>query len=62
MNGDPSQIDLINKSESGLLKSKKILQDVKEVKFIEFDDKDVARHPLVAKIVKAYQKKTDDKS
>ena len=62
VNGDPSQIDLINKSESGLLKSKKILQDVKEVKFIEFDDKDVARHPLVAKIVKAYQKKTDDKS
>tara|TARA_B100000945_G_scaffold320813_1_gene332239 strand:- start:1079 stop:2092 length:1014 start_codon:yes stop_codon:yes gene_type:complete len=62
VNGDPSQIDLINKSESGLLKSKKILQDVKEVKFIEFDDKDVARHPLVAKIVKAYQKKTNDKS
>ena len=62
VNGDPSQNDLINKSESGLLKSKKILQDVKEVKFIEFDDKDVARHPLVAKIVKAYQKKTDDKS
>merc|ERR1712093_963360 len=35
VNGDPSQIDLINKNESGLLKSKKILQEVKEIKFIE---------------------------
>ena len=47
---------------SGLLKTKKILEDVKEVKFIEFDHNDVARHPLVAKIVKAYQKKIDDKN
>ncbi len=62
VNGDPSQIDLVNKSESGLLKTKKILQDVKEVKFVEFDHGDVARHPLVAKIVKAYQKKIDDKN
>tara|TARA_Y100001970_G_scaffold234018_1_gene292067 strand:+ start:7542 stop:8555 length:1014 start_codon:yes stop_codon:yes gene_type:complete len=62
VNGDPSQIDLINKNDSGLLKSKKILQNVKEVKFVEFDHNDVARHPLVAKIVKAYQKKIDDKN
>ncbi len=62
VNGDPSQIDLINKSDSGLLKTKRILQEVKEVKFVEFDHNDVARHPLVAKIVEAYQKKTDDKS
>ncbi len=62
VNGDPSQIDLINKSDSGLLKTKNILQDVKEIKFIEFDHNDVARHPLVTKIVKAYQKKIDDKN
>ena len=62
VNGDPSQIDLINKNDSGLLKTKRILQEVQEVKFIEFDHNDVARHPLVAKIVKAYQKKIDDKS
>ena len=62
VNGDPSQIDLINKNDSGLLKSKKILKDVKEIKFIEFDHNDVARHPLVAKIVEAYQKKIDDKN
>jgi len=62
VNGDPSQIDLINKNDSGLLKTKKILNEVQEVKFIEFDHNDVARHPLVAKIVKAYQKKIDDKN
>ena len=57
VNGDPSQIDLINKSQSGLLKSKDILKDLKEIKIIEFDHKDVVRHPLVSKIIRAYQKK-----
>ena len=62
VNGDPSQVDLINKNHSGLLKSKKILQDIKEVKCIEFDHTDVVRHPLVSKIIQAYQQNTDDKS
>jgi len=63
VNGDPSQIDLINKSQSGLIKSKDILKDLKEIKIIEFDHTDVVRHPLVSKIIRAYQKKsTDDKS
>ena len=62
VNGDPSQIDLINKNHSGLLKSQSILKGVKEIKFIEFDHNDVARHPLVAKIVEAYQKKINDKN
>ena len=62
VNGDPSQIDLINKSQSGLIKSKNILKDLKEIKVIEFDHKDVVRHPLVSKIIRAYQEKsTDDK-
>ncbi len=60
VNGDPSQIDLINKSESGLIKSKKILKNLKEIKIIEFDHKDVVRHPLVSKIIRAYQKKSTD--
>ena len=60
VNGDPSQIDLINKSHSGLIKSKKILEDIKEIKVIEFDHKDVVRHPLVSKIIQAYQKNFDD--
>ena len=63
VNGDPSQIDLINKSQSGLLKSKDILKDLKEIKIIEFDHTDVVRHPLVSKIIRAYQKKSiDDKN
>ena len=62
VNGDPSQIDLINKSHSGLIKSKKILKDIKEIKVIEFDHKDVVRHPLVSKIIQAYQKNFDDQN
>jgi len=63
VNGDPSQVDLINKSYSGLIKSKNILKDLKEIKIIEFDHTDVVRHPLVSKIIRAYQKKsTDDKN
>ena len=62
VNGDPSQIDLINKSLSGLIKSTKILSHLKEIKIIKFDHNDVVRHPLVSKIIRAYQKKsTDDK-
>ena len=63
INGDPSQVDLINKGHSGLLKSKNILKDLKEIKIIEFDHNDVVRHPLVSKIIRAYQtKSTDDKN
>ena len=63
VNGDPSQIDLINKSQSGLIRSKEILKDIKEIKVINFDHTDVVRHPLVSKIIRAYQKKsTDDKN
>ena len=62
VNGDPSQIDLINKSHSGLTKSKNILSQIEEIKIVEFDHRDVVRHPLVSKIITAYQKKTDDQS
>ena len=63
VNGDPSQIDLINKSQSGLIRSKEILKHINEIKIINFDHTDVVRHPLVSKIIRAYQKKsTDDKS
>ena len=54
INGDPSQIDLPNKSYSGLVRSKKILGHIKEISTIDFDHLDVVRHPLVSKIVKAY--------
>ena len=43
--------------------SKNILKDLKEIKIIEFDHNDVVRHPLVSKIIRAYQtKSTDDKN
>ena len=54
VNGDPSQIDLPNKSMSGLEKSKKILSHLNEIAVVDFDHSDVVRHPLVSKIVRAY--------
>ena len=54
INGDPSQIDLPNKSLSGLKRSKEILEHLNEISIIDFDHTDVVRHPLVSKIVKAY--------
>ena len=59
VNGDPSQIDLSNKSMSGLDKSKKILSHLNEISVIDFDHSDVVRHPLVSKIVKAYSNNND---
>ena len=61
VNGDPSQIDLPNKNQSGLIKSQAILKGIKEISVINFDHQDVMRHPLVTKIVEAYQKNTNDK-
>ena len=54
VNGDPTQIDLPNKNMSGLDRSKKILSHLNEISVIDFDHTDVVRHPLVTKIVKAY--------
>ena len=61
VNGDPSQVDLPNKNQSGLIKSQAILKDIKEIAVINFDHQDVVRHPLVTKIVEAYQKNSNDK-
>jgi phosphate starvation-inducible PhoH-like protein len=60
INGDPSQIDLPNKSLSGLSRSKKLLGHLKEISTIDFNHKDVVRHPLVSKIVKAYSDQSSD--
>ena len=60
INGDPSQIDLPNKSLSGLNKSKKLLGHLNEISVVDFDHTDVVRHPLVSKIVKAYSDQTKD--
>ncbi len=60
INGDPSQIDLPNKSLSGLNRSKKLLGHLNEISVVDFDHKDVVRHPLVSKIVKAYSEKSTE--
>ena len=60
INGDPSQIDLPNKTLSGLFRSKKLLGHLKEISVVDFDHKDVVRHPLVSKIVKAYSDQSSD--
>jgi phosphate starvation-inducible PhoH-like protein len=54
--GDVTQIDLPDKRTSGLVQARRILQGVKGVHFIEFGDEDVIRHPLVARIVGAYDR------
>ncbi|WP_320170086.1 PhoH family protein [Maridesulfovibrio sp.] len=52
--GDITQIDLPGNEPSGLVDACNILRDVYGVSFIHFEDTDVIRHPLVARIVKAY--------
>lgn len=54
--GDLTQIDLPNKSNSGLFKATKILHNIDGIEFVYFDNRDVVRHRLVAEIVKAYEK------
>jgi phosphate starvation-inducible PhoH-like protein len=52
--GDPSQVDLLNPSDSGLAHASSILDGVKGVGVMRFAAEDVVRHPLVERIVKAY--------
>jgi len=57
--GDITQIDLADKKASGLVEIQGILKGIKGIKFIYFTKKDVVRHPLVQKIIRAYEiKKT----
>ena len=52
--GDPSQTDLSKKSDSGLLKSIKILENIKDIEIISFDRNDIVRDEMVTKIIEAY--------
>ena len=54
--GDVTQIDLPNRSSSGLIDALRILKNVKEIGFVEFKGEDVLRHKLVKKIIMAYGK------
>jgi len=55
--GDVTQIDLPEKRSSGLVEVQAILKGIKGIKFVYFTEKDVVRHPLVQKIIKAYEKR-----
>ena len=55
--GDTSQIDLMNKSLSGLIEASRILRDIEGIKFINFEKSDVMRNPLVYKIIEKYEEK-----
>ena len=53
--GDATQIDLAKGQASGLIEARHVLKDVRGIAFSEFDSGDVVRHPLVARIVDAYE-------
>ena len=52
--GDITQIDLKNRSDSGLLQASELLKNVQGIGIVKLDKKDVVRHPLVMKIIDAY--------
>ena len=60
--GDLTQIDLPKNTRSGLGEAIKILDGVEGISMIRMDDKDIVRHKLVTKIVKAFDKYKNNES
>jgi len=56
VNGDVTQIDLARGQKSGLIEARRILAEVRGIAFTDFSAADVVRHPLVARIIDAYEK------
>ncbi|MDD3529427.1 MAG: PhoH family protein, partial [Gallionellaceae bacterium] len=52
--GDVTQIDLVRGQQSGLIEARLVLKQVRGIAFTEFQNDDVVRHPLVARIIDAY--------
>ena len=61
MNGDVTQIDLPQGKASGLIDAESRLKRVKGIAFVRFTKKDVVRHDLVSRIIRAYEQ-TDDRA
>jgi phosphate starvation-inducible PhoH-like protein len=57
--GDPTQIDLPRGMDSGLTHALKILNNTDGVSIVHFTDEDVVRHPLVSRIIQAYDRDED---
>ena len=56
VNGDITQVDLEKDQRSGLVVAREILREVEGIAFVDFEDRDVVRHELVARIVRAYDR------
>lgn len=56
VNGDMTQVDLPGRQHSGLIDARRILKNIDQIKFVNFSAQDVVRHPVVAKIITAYEK------
>jgi phosphate starvation-inducible PhoH-like protein len=54
--GDITQVDLPSGTVCGLVDAMRVLHDIEEIRFCTFSDVDVVRHPLVQRIVRAYER------
>ncbi|MBP0969377.1 MAG: PhoH family protein [Oscillospiraceae bacterium] len=61
VNGDITQIDLPDGKKSGLIEAARILTDINGIEIIRFSQRDIVRNRLVTEIVKAYEKKNEQK-
>lgn len=59
--GDPSQVDLPRNQQSGLQEAMKILSNIEDIGFVYLSESDVVRHPIVKKIILAYNKNQQEK-
>jgi phosphate starvation-inducible PhoH-like protein len=60
VNGDVTQIDLARGQKSGLIEARRILEGVRGIAFTQFGAQDVVRHPLVARIIDAYEARAQE--
>ena len=60
VNGDVTQIDLARGQKSGLIEARRILDGVRGIAFTQFGAQDVVRHPLVARIIDAYDSRAQE--
>ena len=56
VNGDITQIDLPDRSKSGLVEAMNVLRDVPGIGIMQFTDEDVVRHDMVGRIIRAYER------
>jgi phosphate starvation-inducible PhoH-like protein len=56
INGDITQTDLPKSIKSGLYHAEQVLKNIEDVSFIYLESADIVRHPVVSRIIKAYEK------